>query len=144
MSNFSASPQVFLLDANLLIAMCVPEHLHHGDSMRWLASIGKSVLALCAISEGALVRQALRENPRAGIANSIAILGAVKAWPGCQFWTDSLSYTEIDWRGVIGHKQVTDAYLVALAKLKNAQLASFDRGLAALRPDVVHLVPIQA
>ncbi len=143
MSNFPASPQVFLLDSNLLIAMCMPEHLHHGDSMRWLASIGKSVLALCPISEGALVRQALREDPKAGIANAITILAAVKAWPGCQFWADSLSYTEIDWRGVIGHKQVTDAYLVALAKSKSAQLASFDRGLAALRPDVVRLVPIQ-
>lgn len=135
---------MFLLDSNLLIAMCMPEHLHHDDSMRWLTSIGKSALALCAITEGALVRQALRENPRAGINNAIAILNAVKAWPGCQFWRDSLSYTEIDWRGVIGHKQVTDAYLVALAKSKNAQLASFDRGLAALRPEIVSLVPILA
>jgi toxin-antitoxin system PIN domain toxin len=142
-SDLSASPRVYLLDANLLIAMCMLEHLHHDDSMRWLTSIGKSALALCAISEGALVRQALRDNPRVGIANAIAILGAVKAWPGCQFWGDSLSYVDIDWRGVIGHKQVTDAYLVALAKSKNAQLASFDRGLAALRPDVVHLVPIR-
>jgi len=122
----------------------MPEHLHHDDSMRWLTSIGKSVLALCAITEGALVRQALRENPRAGIHNAIAILGAVKAWPGCQFWHDSLSYTEIEWRGVIGHKQVTDAYLVALAKSRDAQLASFDRGLAALRPDIVSLIPILA
>ncbi len=135
---------MFLLDSNLLIAMCMPEHLHHDDSMRWLTSIGKSALALCAITEGALVRQALRENPRAGINNAIAILNAVKAWPGCQFWRDSLSYTEIDWRGVIGHKQVTDAYLVALAKSKNAQLASFDRGLAALRPEIVSWVPIFA
>ena len=133
---------MFLLDSNLLIAMCMPEHLHHDDSMRWLTSIGQSALALCAITEGALVRQALRESPRAGINNAVAILSAVKAWPGCQFWRDSLSYTEIEWRGVIGHKQVTDAYLVALAKSKNAQLASFDRGLAALRPDIVSLVPI--
>jgi uncharacterized protein len=134
----------YLLDSNLLIAMCMPEHVHHDDSMRWLTNMGKPVLALCAISEGALVRQSLRESPHAGIANAIAILSAVKAWPGCKFWSDSLSYNEVDWRGVIGHKQVTDAYLVSLAKSKNAQLASFDRGLAALRPDVVQLVPIQA
>ena len=44
---------------------------------------------------------------------------------------------------MIGHKQVTDAYLVALAKSNNVRLASFDRGLAALRPDLVGLVPLQ-
>jgi hypothetical protein len=43
---------------------------------------------------------------------------------------------------VIGHKQVTDAYLVALAKCRNARLINFDRGLAALPPDVVSLVPV--
>ena len=139
---------MYLLDANLLIALCMPEHVHHEDAMRWLASLGEiarehPTLALCAITEGALVRHTLRDNPVAGIANAIALLTAVKAWPGCQFWGDSLSYVDIDWRGVIGHKQVTDAYLVALAKSNNARLASFDRGLAALRPDLVGLVPLQ-
>ena len=90
-----------------------------------------------------LVRQMLRDNPVAGLANATALLTAVKAWPGCQFWGDSLSYVDIDWRGVVGHKQVTDAYLVALAKSNNVRLASFDRGLAALRPDLVDLVPLQ-
>jgi len=85
----------------------------------------------------------LRDNPTAGIANAIAILAAVKAWPGCQFWGDSVSYVDIDWRGVMGHKQVTDAYLVALASSKNVRLVSFDRALTALRPDWVNLVPLQ-
>jgi uncharacterized protein len=40
----------------------------------------------------------------------------------------------------MGHKQVTDAYLVALTKSKNARLASFNRGLAALNPESVFLV----
>lgn len=50
---------MYLLDANLLIALCMPEHVHHEDAMRWLASLGETAreqptLALCAITEGAL------------------------------------------------------------------------------------------
>ena len=50
---------IYLLDANLLIALCIPEHVDHEDAMRWLASLGENAreqptLALCAITEGAL------------------------------------------------------------------------------------------
>jgi toxin-antitoxin system PIN domain toxin len=135
---------MYLLDSNVLIALSVAEHVHHASAMRWLGALstgqGKPVVALCPITEGALVRQLLRDDPVGGIANAMAILRAIKAWPGCTFWGDGPSYVEIDWRGVIGHRQVTDAYLVALASARNARLASFDRGLAALRPEVVQLV----
>jgi uncharacterized protein len=40
------------------------------------------------------------------------------------------------WHGVIGHRQVTDAYLAAPARDRNGKPASFDNGLVALHPDV--------
>jgi uncharacterized protein len=43
--------------------------------------------------------------------------------------------------GVIGHRQVTDAYLAELARRREARLATFDKGLAALHADVAELVP---
>jgi predicted nucleic acid-binding protein len=43
--------------------------------------------------------------------------------------------------GVIGHRQVTDAYLAQLARQHNARLATFDAGLAALHSDVADLIP---
>jgi uncharacterized protein len=131
---------MILLDCNVLIALSFPNHSHHAEAMRWLKRIGSEPLALCAITEGALIRQLLREFPDAGIANANTLLRAVKAWPNCEFWPDTLSYADIDLGGVIGHRQVTDAYLAGLAKAKGAKLATFDRGLAALRPDVVCLV----
>lgn len=42
--------------------------------------------------------------------------------------------------GVVGHRQVTDAYLAALVRHRGAQLATFDRALAALHPDVTALL----
>jgi uncharacterized protein len=133
---------MILMDCNLLISMSLSNHVHHAAAMRWLKLIGNSPLALCAITEGALIRQLLREFPDAGITNAGTLLRAIKAWPNCEFWPDTLSYADIDLSGVIGHKQVTDAYLAGLARSKNAKLATFDRGLAALRPDVVSLVPV--
>jgi uncharacterized protein len=37
---------------------------------------------------------------------------------------------------VLGHRQVTDAYLAALARHHHGKLATFDKGLAALHSDV--------
>ncbi len=56
------------------------------------------------------------------------------------FWPDSLSYAEIDTAGIIGHRQVTDAYLAALARSRTGRLATLDEGLAQLHSDVAILV----
>ena len=57
-----------------------------------------------------------------------------------EFWPDSLSYRDVPLGGLIGHRQVTDAYLVQLARAHNARVGSFDQGLAAMHLDVVELV----
>jgi predicted nucleic acid-binding protein len=41
---------------------------------------------------------------------------------------------------VIGHRQVTDAYLVALARRHGGHVATLDAGLAALHGDDVLLL----
>ncbi len=43
--------------------------------------------------------------------------------------------------GVVGHRQVTDAYLAQLARIRNGQLATLDSGLAHLHSDVAVLIP---
>jgi hypothetical protein len=40
----------------------------------------------------------------------------------------------------MGHRQVTDAYLAALARRRQGRLATLDKGLAALHPDVAELL----
>jgi len=58
------------------------------------------------------------------------------------FWAD----TEPDSRSVLaevtGHADVTDAYLAALARQHAGRLATFDRRLARMHPDVADLIPI--
>jgi predicted nucleic acid-binding protein len=43
--------------------------------------------------------------------------------------------------GIIGHRQVTDAYLAHLARSHSARLATFDQALAKLHADVADLIP---
>ena len=71
---------------------------------------------------------------RAGVAtaDAIAVLDTVRANDWHVFWPDAMPYAAEHLRGVVGHRQVTDAYLVALAKRHRSRVATLDRGLVAL------------
>lgn len=124
-----------LLDANVLIALTVAEHEHHERASAWAA--GRH-FALCPVVEGALVRFLVRIGESHETAT--AVLTALHASGRCEFWPDSVSYAETDLRQVTGHRQVTDAYLVALADTRKAKLVSFDRRLAVAAPTTVELL----
>ena len=53
------------------------------------------------------------------------------------FWPDDLDYSELPENGIRGHKQVTDAYLTALAGAHSGALATMDEALAALQSHVL-------
>jgi predicted nucleic acid-binding protein len=102
----------------------------------WAAE--QSELALCPISEGAIVRYLVRMGvPAALVRRSMA---AVYSHHGWTFLPDSVSYSQADLDAVTGHRQVTDAYLVALAAANKAVLATLDQALAAMYPESSHLV----
>jgi uncharacterized protein len=69
---------------------------------------------------------------------ALALLGENLAHPGHEFWTESLQVP-----GAVkgmearlqGYKQLTDAYLLALAHRRKGVLATFDRGLRTLGGD---------
>ena len=125
-----------LLDANFLIALAVAEHEHHAAAAEWFSGAGR--VLLCSVVEGALVRFLLRIGERGPVAAEL--LAALHAHPAIEFVTQPLSYAEIDLSGLTGHRQATDAYLVALAEACGARLATFDAALARAHPDAVELI----
>lgn len=128
-----------LLDANVLIALTVAGHVHHELAEQWFVSETET-FATCPITQGALLRTWLRAG--ATSADAVSVLGAVTASERHEFWSDDQPYTEVDVRGVVGHRQVTDAYLAALARARGGRLVTLDRALTALHPDVaVSLAP---
>ncbi|MGH9071184.1 MAG: TA system VapC family ribonuclease toxin [Acidimicrobiales bacterium] len=129
----------YLLDCNVLIALAVADHVHHRVATRWWADRDEP-FATCPITQGALVRLLVREG--LGTAEAGRVLALMTRHERHAFWPDSLGYSEIDLAHVRGHAQVTDAYLVGLAKHHRERLATFDRGLARDAPGVVSLIAL--
>ncbi len=128
----------YLLDANVLIALTVAEHEHHARATRWAS--GVSAFAICPVVEGALLRFLVRLGESQAAAT--AVLRAVRAVRGCRFWPDDVSYADVDLSKVRGHRQIIDAYLVALVRRHpRSQLATMDEGLAQLAPKATFVLP---
>ncbi|MDR1799177.1 MAG: PIN domain-containing protein [Bifidobacteriaceae bacterium] len=126
-----------LLDANVLIALRVPSHEFHQAAIAWFNSLNGS-FATCPSVQGSLIRFAIRAGTTA--TEALELLAGITSKPNHEFWPDELPYGSVEVRGVIGHRQVTDAYLAQLARLHGSQLATFDKGLAAQHPDVAWLL----
>jgi toxin-antitoxin system PIN domain toxin len=128
-----------LLDAGFLIAMSVTEHVHYPAGRQWLAGSNEPV-ASCPITQGSLVRYVLWQTRSAAAAQQM--LARVTRHPRHVFWPDDIGYNDVPMDGIVGHSQVTDAYLAQLARVNQGRLATFDEGLAALHSDVAELVPL--
>jgi uncharacterized protein len=127
-----------LLDANVVISLVDPDHVHHEWAADWFSRHDEP-FATCPITQRSLIRHLLRAGhtaPDIGIA-----LERIQALPRHEFWPDDLAFTPEVIVAVVGHRQVTDAYLCHLARHQNGKVATFDRGLAAVHPDVAVLVP---
>jgi uncharacterized protein len=127
----------FLLDASAVIALTLSDHEHHDRAAAW--AVGVDRFALCPVVEGALVRFLLRLGQTQQVASSL--LDSLYASGRFDFWPDEISYREADLLHVRGHRQVTDAYLAALAARHGAVLATFDEALVRTLPNRTQLIP---
>jgi uncharacterized protein len=129
-----------LLDSNVLIALLVADHVHHEAAEAWYTGTTE-VIATCPITQGTLVRLLVREGQSAQAAT--AVVSALMAQPRHEFWPADAAFDAVSLNGVIGHRQVTDAYLAHLARVRGGRLATFDHGLAKLHADIADVVAIQ-
>jgi toxin-antitoxin system PIN domain toxin len=119
-----------LLDASALIALAFDEHAHHAAAEAWYMEAQSA--ALCPMTEGALMRYAVHLGESG--ATAAAVIEQLLATPGFEFWADDVSFTLVDVSHVRGRNQVTDAYLLGLARHHDSSLVTFDQALAALDP----------
>lgn len=130
-----------LLDGNVLVALGDANHVHHDVAERWFVS-RKRAFATCPVTQGTLLRMLLLGRVVENISEAVHILDAFLKHPKHRFWPNDLGYDAVRMHGVIGHRQITDAYLAALARKHEGKLATLDRGLAALHHDVAELIPV--
>lgn len=134
------SPTRYLLDVNVLIALAWPLHVHHIVAHKWFENIGQKSWASCPLTQLAFVRISSNAkiisaavSPRA----ATKVLSEIIALPGHIFWPDDLPVNDLSSftsNALVGHRQVTDAYLIELAKRHKGKLATLDAGLADLLP----------
>jgi len=125
--------RVALLDVNVLVALFDPDHVHHEAAHRWFARSRESGWATCPLTENGVVR--ILSNPVYSSATETLDAGVRRLSLFCAsgehaFWEDAVSIRDerIFKRPLpISHRQLTDAYLLGLAKSRGGTLASFDR-----------------
>lgn len=128
----------YLLDVNVLIALTWPTHVHHTPARRWFDENAASGWATCPITQLGFVR--LSSNPKfiadaVPPRDAIAMLARLVALPGHRFWSDDVAVTAdgpFAALALVGHRQTTDAYLLALAQRHDGKLATLDGDIAEL------------
>lgn len=126
-----------LVDVNLLVALIVSDHIHHTLAEEWFAR-DTSRFATCPTTQRGLTQFLLRAG--ASATEATGVLATLAANERHEFWADDIDLRHVTMSGVVGHRQVTDAYLAALARAHDARLVTLDKGLAALHPDVATVI----
>jgi toxin-antitoxin system PIN domain toxin len=127
---------VALLDVNVLVALFDPDHVHHEAVHGWFAVNREAGWATCPLTENGLIR--ILSNPAYAAAPEMpaAILRRLEAFcasGGHVFWADEVSLRDsrlFERTAPATHRQVTDVYLLGLAKRKGGRLATFDGGIS--------------
>jgi len=128
----------YLLDTNVLIALLWPSHARHELAVKWFARHRGKGWATCPLTEAGFVRivsNAAFSRDAVTPREAAGVLAANTAAKDHAFWPDEVPFAEAiafaDVR-LVGHQQVTDAYLLGLALRRGGMLATLDERIAAL------------
>jgi len=125
----------FLLDVNVLIALIDPAHVQHDRAHDWFATLGQRSWSTCPLTENGALRIASHSSYPNSTGSPAAIVESLKVLRGLgghRFWPDDISLLDphlVDSSRLLTSGQITDTYLLALAKANRGQLATFDRHL---------------
>ncbi|MFZ2301191.1 MAG: TA system VapC family ribonuclease toxin [Gallionella sp.] len=129
-----------LLDVNVLIALLDAGHVHHVLATSWLEREICHGWASCPLTQNGCIRIMSQPKYPGSLATALVASRLAEAAnsPDHEFWpadVDMLSGEGVfDWAKVLGHRQVTDVYLLALAAHHDGRFVTLDRRIA---PDAV-------
>lgn len=123
-----------LLDVNVLVALLDADHVDHGRAWEWLGEEIESGWASCAITQNGFVRVVAQPRYPSPIPVAAAIqrLAEATSTEHHAYWHCDVSLLDphlVDRSRVHGPRQVTDAYLLALATAHAGRLVTLDRAI---------------
>ena len=120
-----------LLDVNVLIALLDADHLHHARAAQWLAENIAAGWASCAITQNGCVRIMSQPGypnalPAARVAQRLREATETDFHLFVPGDVSLLDTSRFDAEQLLGHRQVTDAYLLGLAVENRWRFVTFD------------------
>ena len=118
----------------VLIALLDADHIHHRRASTWLAEHIAAGWASCAITQNGCVRIMSQPGypnplPTAQVAARLGEAARTRHHLFVPSTTSLLDAALFDTSQLLGHRQVTDAWLLGLAVAHGLRLVSFDGGL---------------
>jgi uncharacterized protein len=144
----SSENRPLLLDVNALLALAWPNHQFHGKVLTRLDQRPAPRWATCALTQLGFVR--LSANPkivetRKTPAQAVSLLAELTA-DQQHVYLDTLPALPIVasmFRRLLGHQQVTDAYLLGVAEARGATLLTLDRRIVPPAGTPAHIEVIE-
>lgn len=128
-----ATARVSLLDVNVLVALFFPDHIHHDVAHDWFADHRHEGWATCPLTENGLIRVACQQPSDEVLVRPADVVAGLARFcrdKAHRSWPDSVSLADATLfapQFIGGHRQVTDVYLLGLARKQGGRLATFDR-----------------
>jgi toxin-antitoxin system PIN domain toxin len=124
-----------LLDVNVLIALLDVDHSLHTPAMTWFAEHARQGWASCPITQNGCLR--IMSHPAYPNAPPVRTvldrLAAATATDLHEFWADDVSLLDgrlFDPARILGPRQITDLYLLALAVRHGGRLVTFEAAMS--------------
>jgi predicted nucleic acid-binding protein len=128
-----------LLDTSVLLALGLDDHLQNRVAEQWLMRQVSSFVT-CPLTQLGFLRITKQLRRDISIHQIGAVLESVCRDARHLFVAADMDVRSGDWRLILGHQQITDAYLAGLARHHGLKLATFDHGLVVTHADVAVLV----
>lgn len=139
----------YLLDTNILIPLLWPNHTSQVKVLKWFRANAESSFATCSLTQAGFLR--ITTTPAAmkvvyKLHEAKQLLFECTKRPGHKFLQTNISIFEAMApfeKRMQGAKQITDAYLLGIARHHGAKLATFDKAIKSLAgPEHAHFVEL--
>lgn len=124
-----------LLDISFLLALLDRDHIEHERGREWFEREVEHGWASCAITQNGCIRILSQPGYPSPVTpgRAIQLLSSATSTPYHEYWRSDISIlneTKFDHSRIHGPRQITDAYLLALAAEHGGRLVTFDQAIA--------------